>query len=83
MVYTKYDISFNFHFPCKLYTLELAHATFLACIRCYDTKGVMEHFNFMHKRTLRMYDLEKFFNTQEIRLDEYAVMPNVNYKFIV
>lgn len=43
---------------------------------------MMKHFDFMHMRALRMYHLEKLFAHKRIRLDEYATVPNVSYKFI-
>ena len=47
-------------------------------IRLTGTKGVMGYFDLMHKRPLRMVHLEKLFAAQRIRLDEYALRPNVN-----
>ena len=75
MVYTTYNISFNFHFPCKLYILEHTHVIFPICIRYSDTKRAMEHVDFICKRTLSIYNLEKLFVGQRIRLDEYATTP--------
>ena len=78
MVYTTYNISFNFRFPWKLCTLELTHVAFPTCTRYSDTKGVIGHFDFMRKRTLCIYNLEKLFAAQRIRLEKYAVTPNVS-----
>jgi len=39
-------------------TPKLAHVTFLISIRYSNTEGMIEYFNFMHKRILRMYNLE-------------------------
>ena len=78
MVYTIYNISFNFHFPWMLYTLELTHVTFPTCVRYSDTKCVTDHFDFMHRKILRIYNLEKLFAAQRIRLDEYAATLNVS-----
>ena len=78
MVYTICNINFNFHSPCRLYTLDLTRVTFPTCIRYSHTKGVMNHFDFIRKRTLRMYNLEKLFVVQRITLDEYAAAQNVS-----
>ena len=83
MVYTKCDINFSFHSPCKLCILDLTRVTFRTCIRYSGTTGVMKHFDFMRMRILRMYHLEKLFATKRIRLNEYATIPKVSYKFII
>lgn len=58
MVYRNYNVTVNFHFSCSLYTPELTHY-FPTSIRYFDTDGVMRHLDFMRKRTLCMYNLEK------------------------
>ena len=63
-----------------LYTPELTHVTFPICIRYSDTEGVSKHFDFIHKRTLYIHNLEKLFATRKIRLYEYAIVLNVKYK---
>ena len=78
MVYTTYNISFNFHFPCTLYMVELAFVNFPTYIRCSDTNDVMENFDFIRKRILRMCKPDELFLAQRIKLDEYTAMTNMS-----
>ena len=63
------------------YIFDITHDTLPTCIRLSGPKGVMTHFDFMHKRTLRMYNLEKLFAARKIRLNDYASTRNVSYEF--
>ena len=83
MVYTNCTIRLIFNFWCKLYKIKLIHVTFPICFRDFDTEGVIEHLNFMHKKTLRMHNLEKLFAARKNKLNEYAVVSNVKSKTIL